>query len=238
MTFFSKSLGLTLAFSFAGALKLAASSYTLSLYMTANPGGYWADPHGALETVLTNYAPEAKANAATRFWTICLETDEYFWPGSKYNASITGTIANGGGSNTNSGDPISIGSAFLYKEFALGNLDNLMAPYGGFSYNATGGARLQNTIWALENEAGKVADAQLINLLTAVYGAGNYAGNYLGQEVMVMHLTRFDGPGGDGQAGTARQDMLVLKNVPESTATLALLGAAFVGLAIVRRRQN
>lgn len=238
MTTFTKSLGLTLAFSLAGVLKLAASPYTLTMYMTNNPGGFWADPDGGLEAVLGNYASEAKANAGTRFWTICLETDEYFWSGKKYNASITGTIANGGGSNTNSGDPISIGTAFLYKQFATGNLDNLMTSYGGFSYNATGGTRLQNTIWALENEAGKVADAQLVNLLTAVFGAGNYAGNYLGNEVMVMNLTRFDGPGGDGQAGTLRQDMLVLQNVPDSAATLALLGVAFVGLAVVRRRQT
>jgi len=238
MMSFSKSLGLTLALSFAGALPLAASPFTLTLHMTANPGGFWADPDGALENVLSNYAPEAKANAGTRFWTICLETDEFFWPGKKYNASITGTIANGGGSNSNTGDAISIGTAFLYKQFATGNLDNLMVPYGGFSYNATGGARLQNTIWALENEAGKVADAQLVNLLTAVFGAGSYSGNYLGNEVMVMNLTRFDGPGGDGQAGTARQDMLVLNQVPEATATVALLGAAFVGLAVVRRRRS
>jgi VPDSG-CTERM motif len=217
-------------------------SYTLTMTATANVGGYWANPDAALgSAVLGNYASVTKSDLG--FWTMCVETNEYFWSGCRYNAGITGTTAYGGGTNVpGTGDPISVGTAYLYEQFALGNLTSLLAGNGGFTYDVGGAARVQKTIWWLEGETGEgtlIPDAALMTLLSSA-NLGDITADYAGSDVKVMNLTRYDGPlgGGDGQTayGTLRQDQLVLWQVPDGGSTVALLGAALLAIAAFRRR--
>ena len=76
--------------------------------------------------------------------------NEHFTPGSTYYYGISQGAINGGISGGNP-DPISRGTAWLYLQFATGNLANL----ANYDYSAGAGgnasaAALQATIWWLE----------------------------------------------------------------------------------------
>lgn len=219
-----------------------AASYTLELFSENHPGKYTADPDASLEFVLGNYDVKATSDSGNRFWTFCLERTEYFQNGRIYNATAS-TQATAGP------DPISAGTAYLYEQFATGNLDGLVA---GFDYAnvANGGARLQNTIWALEGELNPSSmDTDLKNLLINRFGSeAAYLSDYAGASVGVLQLTKFDGQGGDSLGGTARQDQLVYWGSPEPTppvttnkvpdggTTLLLLGLSLGGLGYCKKR--
>src|SRR5580698_8136926 len=75
-----------------------------------------------------NYSPSAQAtvDGQTGFDTFCVEIDTAFSPGSTYNTSIGNTILP-------SGAAITMGTAYLYSQFALGTLKNY-----NYNQNSTG----------------------------------------------------------------------------------------------------
>ena len=220
-------------------------SYTLTMYSPDSAtGNYWAKPDATLGNLVLGNYDQGVTTGTLGFWTMCVETNEYFWPGSTYNASIVDATARNGGTNTTTGDPISVGTAYLYEQFALGNLQSLVP---GFTYTIPNAARVQNMIWWLEGETGEStagSDPALASLLTLKFGGSisdpsAWKADYLGLDVKVMNLTRYDGPGGDGATsyGDLRQDQLVLWHVPDGGSTVALLGMALMGLYAFRRRR-
>ncbi len=85
------------------------------------------------------------------FQTFCVEGGEYINAGDTYTAVLNSKAVNGGLSASSGGDPISIGTAWLYSQFATEHL-------GDYNYSGgrqTSAAELQDTIWALEGEEGK-----------------------------------------------------------------------------------
>ena len=60
----------------------------------------------------------------------------------------------GGGGAVNGADPISIGTAYLYSEFAKGTLQDY-AFAGTEAEREASAALLQNAIWYLEKEGGR-----------------------------------------------------------------------------------
>jgi hypothetical protein len=216
-----------------------AATYQLDLFSESHPGKYTADPHGALEVVLGNYNALATSGGGTRFWTFCLERQEVYQSGKTYNAESSSAASSGP-------DPISAGTAYLYQQFATGNLGSLVANFDYLNVN-NGGLRLQNSIWALEGELsiGNL-DADLKSLLLTQFGTeAAYLADYSGSEVGVLNLTKFTGTNGDSLGGTARQDQLVYwgpapdpgppVSVPDGGATLLLLGLSLGGLGACRR---
>lgn len=209
--------------------KVFALEVTMNTWAAGANGNYRADPSADLEWVLNNYVngkskfTDAKGN--TWFGTFCIEGDEYFTPGSTYQIQIN-TVANNGGTNTNSGDPLSKGTAFLYSNFVLGNLNNLT---GGFTYNdSTSSLNLQKAIWWLEEENIGSLTSAFQTLLISQFGSLAAArANYTDGAVRVMNLTSNNGL-------TLNQDQLVY--VPEAGWTAMLVGMALVGLALVQRR--
>lgn len=226
-----------------------AQTYTLKMHSDVNPGKYTVDPIGDLESVLANYDNKAKVIGSsitdTRYWTFCLEASQYFAPNKIYNASPS-LATDSSGPGPSLADPISVGTAYLYKQFATGNLDTLAS---GFSYTnvATGGLKLQKTIWWLEGESGGELDADLGNLLNLTFGVSSgsngYLANYTGSEVGVLNLTQYTGQGGDSLSGTQRQDNLVFwgsptvptPSVPDGGTSVLLLSLSLGGLGIARR---
>jgi hypothetical protein len=101
-----------------------------------------------------SYANGGEFTAATTglgtFQTFCIEYNEEFGPGNKYDyKENTGAVAGGAGANAidpNTGlamDNISIGTAYLYSQFRNGGLVISTAAQAG---------QVQNAIWYLENE--------------------------------------------------------------------------------------
>ena len=129
-----------------------------------------------------------------------------------------------GGTGNNTGDPLSVGTGWLYSQFASGTL--------GYNYGAanrtTSANALQTAIWWLEGEVG--GDANSTYSLAAVAHFGSAAAamadggwNY---GVHALNLT---------ENGERRQDVLYY-TVPDGGTTLMLLGLGLSGLAFASNR--
>ena len=201
-------------------------------------GGEFNVSSATLDPSALGYASQAMANVGNGmgFSTFCMEYTETFTPGGTYNYSI-GNAAFSGGVGGNGGDPLSLGTAWLYLNFAQGTL-------GGYSYtnNGAGDASagyLQNTIWWLEGEIGSAgAGNPFAAAILAQFGsaAAAMADNNGFFGVGVLNLTYLD--------GRSAQDQLILVphgSVPEGGSTSVLFGFAILVLIAVNtqlRRRN
>lgn len=81
------------------------------------------------------------AGTGLTYTTFCIEYTEHFTFGSTYSAKLnSGSVAGGAGGAQNGFDPISVGTAWLYRQWTDGKI------------NASLGSDVQKAIWALENE--------------------------------------------------------------------------------------
>lgn len=188
---------------------------------------------------LTSYAASTKTTNS--FQTFCLEGDEYTF--SNKGSYFVNDKALAGGWNTNGGDPISKGTAWLYSQFASGTWET---GFGLPTYNyAVGTGRsvsaglLQNAIWYLEDEGvGGIgsynafvtaAENKFGDLATAKLGS---APGEFGVGVLNTFNTQTVGTG-------YAQDQLYYNpagfNVPDGGASVILLGIALGGLSLARR---
>jgi hypothetical protein len=191
-----------------------------------NGGEFRATPGGspsllsAMNPALYSPSTSGYNGSSYYFQTFCIEHGETFSPGAPYNVSISGNAMNG--SQGAGGDPVSIGTAWLYSQFAAGTLVGLTAGNVASPYNYTYGSgrvasagALQDAIWWLENEPTGVSDPGTGNVFRNAVLAqyGSYAaatadsGGLFG--VRALNL---------GIAGQV-QDQLVI--VPEPTTIIA-----------------
>jgi hypothetical protein len=91
-------------------------------------------------------------NGKAFFQTFCIEDNEQFTPGVSYNVGISQNAMYGDQPPT--GDPISIGTAWLYRQFAAGSLAGYNYNYGAGRQSAASAGALQQAIWWLEGEGG------------------------------------------------------------------------------------
>jgi len=170
------------------------------------------------------------------FQTFCLEKNEqvgsnpHYYEINPYDAAVAGGV--GGWTtlpNGEQGDPISLGTAYLYSQFRKGTL-------AGYDYTPGSGREasaglLQIAIWWLEDEQSlKVPlNNPFLNLLDGIDSNTDWkvdADGAYGVKVFNMY-TR-------GKDGTLvfKQDFLY---VPDGGLTLAFLGMGLAGLAGMRR---
>lgn len=183
------------------------------------------------EFVVTGIGPSSVyspyTSTATSFQTFCLEKNELFTPGTPYNYTNDTFIVKATGAADPPGTSLTIGTAWLYFQFATATLDGY-AFTGTQAQRAADAGRLQATIWVLQgytipgfdtlnefyvkvlDEFGSLAAAQ-----------ADYAGAY---GVRVLNL--FD------DAGNPKQSHLY---VPEP-ASLFLLGFGILAAAAFRRK--
>jgi hypothetical protein len=202
---------------------------------TSSVNGYSAGNGGefrATGTILsanpTLVGYSALTSGAGYFQTFCIEHNEYFTPGNTYNVTISSRAMYGG--QPPGGDPLSIGTAYLYSQFAAGTLAGYNYAYGANRITTAGD--LQKAIWWLEGEVNGVknsfvlaAEAALGLDDTTVQQDANGAYN-----VVALNL---------GSPG-AVQDQLFILPVPEAGTVVAgvllLLPLGASTLRILRKR--
>ena len=228
-----------------GAMEVTLAQDT-SQYSYGSGGEFRATPGGTPTSLLSAMNPALYASVTSGgsgssyyFQTFCIEHGEYFSPGTTYSASISANAMNG--NQGPEGDPVSIGTAWLYSQFAAGNLVGLTAGNAASPYVYTLGAgrvasagALQATIWWLENEPTGVSDPGTDNVfrnaVLAQYGtlaaASADAGGAFG--VRALNL---------GAAGIV-QDQLIIVPEPATVLAGALLLLPFAASTLRRVRRN
>jgi hypothetical protein len=207
-------------------------------YQTGQGGEFTLDPNDDLSWVLGNYDSKALLYGGTAFQTFCLEENEYIYGNTVHSATLSNAAIKGGVGGVGSGtaDPVSVGTARLYYEFAKGSLAN-------YNYSATtaaevtarkaSAAALQQTIWWLEGELSTLSDSNIFKIYILdkyVTAAAAMADNNGAYPVMALNLWALGHP---GELNYLRQDQLVVTPIP---GAIWLLGAGLVGLVGIRRR--
>ncbi len=220
--------GLTL-----GALLATPAIHAASITMYQN--GYSYGDGGEFtayttpDSFLEYYVPNTIVNGG--FETFCVELSVEFNPGVTYNFNQ---------SNTDSqGRALTAGAAYLYYQFAKGNLTG---------YDYTGGSRwsdagqLQAALWYIQGDQvesgfpnGGAGNTYYDDALTALGNAANVEAPNAGQfDVSIMQLW--------DDAGDAHQNQLVIsgtplnrRSVPDGGTTAGLLGLAVVGIVTARK---
>ncbi|MCC7376704.1 MAG: VPDSG-CTERM sorting domain-containing protein [Verrucomicrobiales bacterium] len=253
----TKSIGFLAAATLAA---LVATPSALGFAINIEKGSFQSGYGGEFVAIenqgfVDNYASVAKQTVGfpnpssrlhlTGFSTFCLERSENLNYNDNYLGTLNLTVMNGGTDNTDPGpgDPISKGTAWLYQLFATGSLSTFGYAYGTEPYsNAEVSSRknsaglLQNAIWSLEDELNGVTTANNQYLAAAVSHFGSLALAKSAADasfgVSAINMVMASNP------NIRRQDVLVYLGtpVPDSGATMGLLGAGLAGIGIFRRR--
>jgi hypothetical protein len=197
-------------------------------YQTGQGGEFTVSPDAGLSWLLNGYGTGAKDYVQTgTFQTFCLEHGEYLSGNTTYNVTLNdGAVYGGVGGAVNGKDPISIGTGWLYSQFASGTLANY-----DYTNHSTAGA-LQNTIWYLENEITDIPTNIFTTAVATQFGTLTNAQNDNLGAYNVMAANLWSGQPGIG----ASQDLLVASPVPEP-ASMFLMGSGLIGLAGWGRRK-
>ncbi len=181
-------------------------------YSYGNGGEFRAVGDAGLNSVVnwSAYTASTASQGNGYFQTFCIEDTEYFTPGVTYSASLNNNAMYGhvGGAP---GTPVTMGTAWLYSQFASGALGAYDYTYGS-GRTLTAGS-LQQAIWYFQGEAAGAVNSwtalaeSALGGQAAAFAAANGA---FGVKALVL-----------GEPGMV-QDQLVI--VPEPTTIVAGIG--------------
>lgn len=202
--------------------------------VTLTQNAYSYDVGGEFNAVtspsfLGNYASVAMVNGG--FETFCIQTTVEFWPGTTYNFVLS--------SQDSMGRALTLGAAFLYYQFATGQL-------AGYDYNNAAARKsdaglLQAALWWLQGnqtyndgkyEVPTIGNNEFYALAVNTLGLANVTlasnGAY-GVEILQMW----------GDTGRPAQNQLVLTSLPSvpDGGLTALMLALAVGIIIWLRHK-
>jgi len=189
---------------------------------------------------LGGYASTVKdVGVSGTFQTFCLEESEYIYPyPNTFDVVVNNKAIRGGVGGGPQGDPLSVGTAWLYSQFAQGTLAN---------YNYTTGNRhtsagaLQNTIWGLEDEAGDPGASNIFRqAVIAKFGTWADAKADASDGLYGVHVLNMYGPL-PGSTTYGQDQLIYLPVVPPPRVPAPgaiLLGSIGVSLVGWLRRKN
>jgi hypothetical protein len=242
---------------FAGVDIVGSVVLTQGPYSYSDGGEFTATGDAGLNA-LVNWsaysAPKSTAVIGTSFQTFCIEATVEFGPGNQYDVSL-GDSALYGHVGAPPGVPVTMGTAWLYSQFAAGTL-------GGYDYNvnnttsanrnADAGA-LQQAIWYLQGEQGGAYNsfvAEAASYFNVSLTQAQISNGALGTELTVAAngafgvraLNLWNGPYStpitvNGVTYNCNQDQLIVA-VPEPTTMVAGFGALGFVLLAIRRRSD
>lgn len=233
-------LALTIGANVASAdqLRLYSSTYSNG----GNGGAYTAD---ILSGPLNNssYVAGLTGVGGFDFETFCMEPTEHFSSGGLYDYTLGGAVLGGSqekaGRNATPGDQLSLGTTWLYSQYAQGLLNPAL--YGNnVTDRKAANRQLQLAFWYLEDEYGSLG-------VYAEESPGAYANEFLGLVIAQFGtLSAGQDDAADGaygvwainitQNGYNKQSQLYYSRVPETGTTVGMLGLALILIAGLRRR--
>jgi hypothetical protein len=165
------------------------------------------------------------------FETFCIEDGVDFSVGQTYNFTQGTAIQQTGGQ-------LSEGVAWLYMEFATGQLSGY--DYYNAANRLTDAGELQATMWYLQGEPADGGDAYnglggdpfttlVVNHFGSLSAAMAPVTSTTDFGVQVMELT-------DRNTGAYAQDQLIYTGVPDSGTTVLMIGVSLCALALFKRR--
>lgn len=216
---------------------------TYGTYSVNRAGEFTMTAMGGLEGIMGAYgAGEHNVSPFTHnsFQTFCLEENETVSRGAVYDVALNYAAIKGGAGGAvfdpmtgSTHDPISVGTAWLYSQFARGTLAGYNYAGSNFAQQQlrrTSADLLQKALWALENEIAAPSGNIFYNAALAHFAASGGAFKDAQPNlyhVKVLNLTSKTSKG----ATIYNQDVLFL-GVADSGTTLALLGLAFSSLGM------
>ena len=188
--------------------------------------------------VLQYYADSTKnIGRPNSFQTFCIELNEPIEADVTYEFAFNDrAIAGGVGGGGPAGDPLSVGTAWLYQEFVSGTLEGYDYTPGDpnppADHRQLSAGYLQCAIWWLEGEIPFNPHNIFSNAAVDMFGseAAAKADNNGQYDVMIMNNWGWDPD--EGEYSTFIQDTLVFVNPEPATVLLLGLGA----LMLMRKR--
>lgn len=174
--------------------------------------------------------------------TFCIETEEFFTPGTSYFVEYATSAVSGGGGAVGGQDPIGSATAWLFSRTISGLLSwDIGSGNTTFDVNnITHNKAVQEAIWQLEQEnwsysgaastIGKIRDAVKAQALA------DSDGSLYGVMVMRLWQNRSGSPGNYSFSGNVQDQLVLIPLPPSAWAGLSML-AGLAGLAYMRRQR-
>ncbi len=215
----------------------------------------WGGANGGGE-----FTASALTGNSPSFQTFCLEYNEHFTPGNTLYVKAVNTGAKSGGGGavldpntplnlTDTWDPISSQTAYLYTQFSQGTLANY--DYGtsgaGLTEHTADSQSLQLAFWVLEDEISATFNSAVYAKYTAATAVGLEAQAFVAAANLAVSTNAWSGIGrvralnlysNASYTGPA-QDQLYLQPIPEpETYAMMLAGLGLIGFVANRRRRK